>query len=178
MDLSTVRESLHIGDYNSPVDFQKDVKLIFKNSQDFNTNPKSKVLGMTHRLEEWFEQRIGTLIHDWKMTTRRLTLAKRNHKAKKQDKSPVGYSGKGKGKGKGQSNKINRTKKNKNSDSSEEDNDDDDSDEDYNAPKPGPSSSRVVTLTYPRASAEPKKKMPSRVVCLFTTLLLFFEFFT
>ena len=58
MDLSTVRESLHIGDYNSPVDFQKDVKLIFKNSKDFNTNPKSKVLGMTHRLEEWFEQRI------------------------------------------------------------------------------------------------------------------------
>ena len=45
------------------------------------------------------------------MTTRRLTMAKRNHKAKKQDKSPVGYSGKGKGKGKGQSNKINRTKK-------------------------------------------------------------------
>ena len=32
-------------------------------------------------------------------------------KAKRQDKSPVGYSGKGKGKGKGQSNKINRTKK-------------------------------------------------------------------
>ena len=145
-------------------------------------------------------------------------MAKRNHKAKKQDKSPVGYSGKGKGKGKGQSNKINRTKKvctqvvvtslkdisqlqckywlhctqieyytsasvnftkkdlkmnfifqNKNNDSSEED--DDDSDEDYNDPKPGPSS-RVVT--YPRASAEPKKKMPSRVVCFFTTLLLYF----
>ena len=38
-------------------------------------------------------------------------MAKRNHKAKKQDQSPVGYSGKGKGKGKGQSNKINRTKK-------------------------------------------------------------------
>merc|ERR1712223_1027449 len=129
MDLSTVRESLHIGDHNSPVDFQKDVKLIFKNSKDFNTNSKSKVLGMTYKLEEWFEQRIGTLIHDWKMTTRRLTMAKRNHKAKRQDKSPVGYSGKGKGKGKGQSNKINRTKKNKNNDSSEED--DDDSDEDY-----------------------------------------------
>ena len=59
MDLSTVRESLHIGDYNSPVDFQKDVKLIFKNSKDFNTNSKSKVLGMTYKLEEWFEQRIG-----------------------------------------------------------------------------------------------------------------------
>ena len=59
MDLSTVRESLQVGDYNSPVDFQKDVKLIFKNSKDFNTNSKSKVLGMTYKLEEWFEQRIG-----------------------------------------------------------------------------------------------------------------------
>lgn len=44
MDLSSVRESLHIGDYNSPMDFQKDIRLIFKNSKEYNTNPKSKVM--------------------------------------------------------------------------------------------------------------------------------------
>ena len=76
MDLSTVRESLHIGDYNSPVDFQKDIRLICKNSKEFNTNTKSKVLGMTYKLEDWFEQRIGPLIHDWKTTLRRLTIGK------------------------------------------------------------------------------------------------------
>ena len=43
MDLSSVRESLHIGDYSSPLDFQKDIRLIFKNSKEYNTNPKSKV---------------------------------------------------------------------------------------------------------------------------------------
>ena len=61
MDISTVRESLHIGDYNCPTDFAKDIRLIFKNSKEFNTNPKSKVLGMTHKLEDWFEERIGKL---------------------------------------------------------------------------------------------------------------------
>ena len=75
------------------MDFQKDIKLIFKNSKEYNTNPKSKVLGLTHKMEEWFGQRIGALIHGWRMTQRRLTLAKRKHKAKKQDKSPTSYIG-------------------------------------------------------------------------------------
>ena len=53
MDLSNVRESLNCGDYQSPVDLLKDVALIFKNSKNFNTNPKSKVLAMTNKLEAW-----------------------------------------------------------------------------------------------------------------------------
>ena len=88
---------------------------------EYNTDPKSKILAMTHKLENWFEERIGDLIHDWKMTNRRLTMAKRKHKAKKQDKSPV-YTGKGKGKGKGQSNNINKRKKNESSEEDEDDN--------------------------------------------------------
>ena len=49
MDLSTVRESLSIGDYGSPLDFQKDMDLIFQNSRKYNTNANSKVLRMTNR---------------------------------------------------------------------------------------------------------------------------------
>merc|ERR1712029_857569 len=68
MDLSTVRESLSVGDYNSPLDFQKDVELIFKNSRRYNTNAKSKVLKMTNRLQEWFDIHILGLVKDWRNT--------------------------------------------------------------------------------------------------------------
>ena len=97
MDLSTVRESLQIGDYGSPLDFQKDMDLIFINSRKYNTNPGSRVLRMTNRLEEWFDVHILPLIRDWRRTNRRLA----KHKA--------GYKGKGKGKGKGQSNRGSTT---------------------------------------------------------------------
>ena len=154
MDLTTVKESLHIGDHSDPAEFAKDVRLIFKNSKEYNTDPKSKILAMTHKLENWFEERIGDLIHEWKMTNRRLTMAKRKHKAKKQDKSPV-YTGKGKGKGKGQSNNINKRKKNESSEEDEDDNDEEDddasADEDFDEPKPGPST-KVTAEVSKRSS--------------------------
>jgi len=43
MDLGTVREQLEAGNYEDPVDFGKDMRLIFANSKNFNTNKKSKV---------------------------------------------------------------------------------------------------------------------------------------
>ena len=153
MDLSTVRESLHIGDYNSPEDFKKDIRLIFKNSEEFNTNPKSKVLGMTQKLEDWFNQRITTLVHDWKMTLRRLANAKIKHKAKKQDQSPdlQRSKGKGKGKGKGQSNRINK----KRTDSTDEEDDQDDADYSTSTRTAQAGPSTLVTRS------SPKKKVPS-----------------
>ena len=64
MDLSTVGKSLENGNYNSLNDFIIDIRLIFKNSKGFNTNPMSRVLGMTHILEDFFEKRIDSLIHN------------------------------------------------------------------------------------------------------------------
>ena len=61
MDLSMVRESLNAGYYGSSYDFRKDIELIFKNSKEYNTNPKSKVLSMTFKLEDWFKQRMSRL---------------------------------------------------------------------------------------------------------------------
>ena len=115
MDLSTVRESLHIGDYNSPLEFEKDVHLIFRNSKEYNTVPGSKVLKMTHKMEEWFDDRFPELIGEWRKMNRRLSAAKHKHKAKMRHSSGASSTGttearskgKGKGKGKGQSNRIN-----------------------------------------------------------------------
>ena len=93
MDLSTVRESLHIGDYNSPLEFEKDVHLIFKNSKDYNTVAGSKVLKMTIKMEEWFAAKFPELVSDWRRTNRRLSVAKQKHKAKMRHSSGASSTG-------------------------------------------------------------------------------------
>ena len=64
MDLSTVQTSLENGNYDSLNDFVIDIRLIFKNSKGFNTNPMSRILSMTQKLEDFFEKRIDSLIHN------------------------------------------------------------------------------------------------------------------
>lgn len=43
MDLTTVREELSANGYTTPHDFAKDVRLIFTNSKNYNTNKRSRV---------------------------------------------------------------------------------------------------------------------------------------
>jgi bromodomain and WD repeat domain-containing protein 1/3 len=43
MDLQTVKEELFSGNYDSPMEFAKDMKLIFQNSRSYNTNQRSRV---------------------------------------------------------------------------------------------------------------------------------------
>lgn len=43
MDLTTVREELSASGYSTPHDFAKDVRLIFTNSKNYNTNKRSRV---------------------------------------------------------------------------------------------------------------------------------------
>lgn len=43
MDLRTVKEDLLGGNYDDPLDFAKDVRLIFQNSKNYNTNKRSRV---------------------------------------------------------------------------------------------------------------------------------------
>ena len=94
MDLMSVRESLMTGMYEAPTDFQHEVALIFANSKQYNTNPKSKVLAMTHKLESWFGERISRILHDWKRSKRRLSSGPTS----KNEKRPK-FKGKGKGTG-------------------------------------------------------------------------------
>lgn len=51
MDLQSVREDLLGGNYSSPLDFHKDMNLIFHNSRQFNTDKRSQV-----RLIDYAEQ--------------------------------------------------------------------------------------------------------------------------
>jgi hypothetical protein len=153
MDLSTVRESLHIGDYSSPLEFEKDVHLIFKNSKEYNTVSGSKVLKMTHKMEEWFDGKLPELVSDWRKTNRRLTAAKHKHKAKMRHSSGASSTGtaevkgKGKGKGKGQSNRVNRSQRQESEDEHDESDDIETEDEESEEITPEKSKRTRMPLT-------------------------------
>ncbi|XP_013776730.1 bromodomain and WD repeat-containing protein 3-like [Limulus polyphemus] len=66
MDLSTVKNKLQTGSYGSPVEFCKDMRLIFQNSRNYNTNKRSKIYGMTIRLSAMFEEHIRGIVSDWR----------------------------------------------------------------------------------------------------------------
>ena len=163
MDLSTVRESLHIGDYNSPLEFEKDVHLIFRNSKEYNTVPGSKVLKMTHKMEEWFDDRFPELIGEWRKMNRRLSAAKHKHKAKMRHSSGASSTGttdarskgKGKGKGKGQSNRINvnrssRTRTEDSASDQEESNESETEDNDSEEAETSPEKPKRSRMSIPK----------------------------
>jgi len=66
MDLQTVREQLQVSNYATPMDFAKDVRLIFENSKNFNTNKKSRIYAMTVRLSASFEEHIRSILASYK----------------------------------------------------------------------------------------------------------------
>ena len=43
MDLALVKEQMDCGNYTNPMEYSKDVRLIFKNSRAYNTNKRSRV---------------------------------------------------------------------------------------------------------------------------------------
>jgi len=76
MDLRTVKEDLLGGNYESPLEFCKDVRLIFINSKNYNTNKRSRIYSMTVRLSAMFEEHMKTVFSNWKCAQRHSVLAK------------------------------------------------------------------------------------------------------
>uniref|UniRef100_A0ABM5EVK0 Bromodomain and WD repeat-containing protein 3 isoform X3 n=1 Tax=Pogona vitticeps TaxID=103695 RepID=A0ABM5EVK0_9SAUR len=66
MDFSTVKETLEAGNYTNPLEFYKDVRLIFCNSKAYTPNKKSRIYSMTLRLSALFENHIKTIISEYK----------------------------------------------------------------------------------------------------------------
>ncbi|KAF5287129.1 hypothetical protein FQA39_LY16052 [Lamprigera yunnana] len=87
MDLGTVKEDLLGGNYETPLDFCKDMRLIFQNSKNYNTNKRSRIYAMTIRLSAMFEEHMGRILYNWKMAKRRSnTSLKRNLKRSRRKK--------------------------------------------------------------------------------------------
>ncbi|KAL7390370.1 hypothetical protein ABVT39_019828 [Epinephelus coioides] len=86
MDLATVSETLVAGNYENPMEFAKDVRLIFSNSKAYTPNKKSQIYTMTLSLSAFFEKNIISIISDHKSavqnerrTRQRLSYRDRMH---------------------------------------------------------------------------------------------------
>lgn len=66
MDLQTVGEQLQVSNYQTPMDFTKDMRLIFENSKNYNTNKRSRIYAMTVRLSCRFEEHIKSILATYK----------------------------------------------------------------------------------------------------------------
>uniref|UniRef100_A0A8D3D621 Bromodomain and WD repeat domain containing 3 n=1 Tax=Scophthalmus maximus TaxID=52904 RepID=A0A8D3D621_SCOMX len=66
MDLGTVSETVVAGNYENPMEFAKDVRLIFSNSKAYTPNKKSQIYNMTLSLSAFFEKHIISIISDYK----------------------------------------------------------------------------------------------------------------
>ena len=62
MDLQTVGKKLQDGNYATPSEFSKDVRLIFENSKTFKPNTKSMMYEMTDRLSLLFEEHFQNIM--------------------------------------------------------------------------------------------------------------------
>uniref|UniRef100_A0A8C8BQX1 PH-interacting protein n=1 Tax=Otus sunia TaxID=257818 RepID=A0A8C8BQX1_9STRI len=83
MDFATVRETLEAGNYESPMELCKDVRLIFSNSKAYTPSKRSRIYSMSLRLSAFFEEHISSILSDYKSALRfhkRNTIKKRRKK--------------------------------------------------------------------------------------------------
>ncbi|KAM6465548.1 PH-interacting protein isoform 1-T1 [Liasis olivaceus] len=83
MDFATVRETLEAGNYESPTELCKDVRLIFSNSKVYTPCKRSRIYSMSLRLSAFFEEHISSILSDYKSALRfhkRSTIQKRRNK--------------------------------------------------------------------------------------------------
>lgn len=62
IDLSTVRNKLLDGDHENPHDFARDIRLIFTNSKNYNTNKHSRVSLKMHPSKTIFYSNFSWLV--------------------------------------------------------------------------------------------------------------------
>ncbi|XP_015203672.1 PH-interacting protein isoform X1 [Lepisosteus oculatus] len=70
MDFGTVLNTLQAGDYESPTELCKDVRLIFSNSKAYTPSKKSRIYSMSLRLSALFEEHVSAILSDYKSAHR------------------------------------------------------------------------------------------------------------
>lgn len=68
MDLGTIREELRGDNYETPVDFCKDIRRIFINSKNYTPDKHSRIYAMTVRLSALAEVHMRRILGKWKST--------------------------------------------------------------------------------------------------------------
>ncbi|KAJ8275266.1 hypothetical protein COCON_G00098910 [Conger conger] len=70
MDFGTVQKTLLAGNYKSPIELCKDVRLIFSNSKAYTPSKKSRIYSMSLRLSALFEEHVTAILSDYKSAHR------------------------------------------------------------------------------------------------------------
>ncbi|XP_074069963.1 bromodomain and WD repeat-containing protein 1 isoform X2 [Macrotis lagotis] len=91
MDFGTVRETLEAGNYDNPLEFCKDIRLIFSNAKAYTPNKRSKIYSMTLRLSALFEEKIRRISSDFKIGQKYNEKLRRSQRCKKRQSSTRGY---------------------------------------------------------------------------------------
>ncbi|XP_031429776.1 bromodomain and WD repeat-containing protein 1 [Clupea harengus] len=87
MDFGTVRNLLLQDRYENPVELCKDIRLIFVNAKAYTPNKRSKIYSMTLRLSAFFEERIRTIISDYKSAVKSSEKLRRSQRFRKRQMS-------------------------------------------------------------------------------------------
>ncbi|TRY87016.1 hypothetical protein DNTS_009121, partial [Danionella cerebrum] len=66
MDFETVLNHLLAGEYDTPIDLCKDVRLIFSNSKAYTPSKKSRIYSMSLRLSALFEEHMSSILTSFK----------------------------------------------------------------------------------------------------------------
>uniref|UniRef100_A0A8B9DL17 Bromodomain and WD repeat domain containing 1 n=1 Tax=Anser cygnoides TaxID=8845 RepID=A0A8B9DL17_ANSCY len=80
MDFGTVKETLEAGNYDTPMELCKDIRLIFSNAKSYTPNKKSKIYSMTLRLSALFEEKIRRIVSDFKNGQKQNEKLRRNQR--------------------------------------------------------------------------------------------------
>uniref|UniRef100_A0A7M4FCK0 Bromodomain and WD repeat domain containing 1 n=1 Tax=Crocodylus porosus TaxID=8502 RepID=A0A7M4FCK0_CROPO len=95
MDFGTVKETLEAGNYDTPMELCKDIRLIFSNAKSYTPNKKSKIYSMTLRLSALFEEKIRRIISDFKTGQKHNERVRRSQRYKKRlQNTPVQHPSK------------------------------------------------------------------------------------
>ncbi|XP_064412563.1 PH-interacting protein [Latimeria chalumnae] len=87
MDFGTVKETLEAGNYESPMELCKDVRLVFSNSKSYTPSKKSRIYSMNLRLSALFEEHISSILSDYKSALRFHEKSKLTRQKKKRNRS-------------------------------------------------------------------------------------------
>uniref|UniRef100_A0A4W6D0T8 Bromodomain and WD repeat domain containing 1 n=1 Tax=Lates calcarifer TaxID=8187 RepID=A0A4W6D0T8_LATCA len=92
MDFGTVKRTLEEDHYENPIELCKDTRLIFANAKAYTPNKRSKIYSMTLRLSAFFEDKIRTIISEYKTAVKssdRLRRSQRFRKKMQQQDQPT-----------------------------------------------------------------------------------------
>ncbi|XP_067841033.1 PH-interacting protein isoform X2 [Heptranchias perlo] len=87
MDFGTVKETLEAGNYETPLELYKDVRLVFSNSKAYTPSKKSRIYSMSLRLSALFEEHISSVIADYKSAVRFYSRKKPSSQRQKRRRS-------------------------------------------------------------------------------------------